>query len=144
MIESTAPSWISQLPHVNAALNSLATLCLVAGYVMIRQRRIAVHRALMIAAVACSALFLASYLTYHFYAGSVKYQGTGALRTFYFTVLITHSVLAAFVPFLALWTLYRALRGRFEQHRKIARWTLPIWLYVSVTGVMVYWMLYQM
>jgi uncharacterized membrane protein YozB (DUF420 family) len=116
----------------------------VIGYALIRRRRIAAHRAVMIAAFSCSVLFLISYLTYHFQVGSVRFQGTGGVRTVYFTILLTHTVLAAAVPFLAVITLVRALRERFDRHRAIARWTLPIWLYVSVTGVAVYWMLYRM
>ena len=135
---------LSDLPTVNAALNGAAAILLVIGWVLIRQRRIAAHRAVMIAAFSCSVLFLISYLTYHFQVGSVKFQGTGAVRTVYFAILLTHTVLAAAVPFLAVITLVRALRQRFDRHRAIARWTLPIWLYVSVTGVAVYWMLYRM
>jgi uncharacterized membrane protein YozB (DUF420 family) len=98
----------------------------------------------MLTAFSCSVLFLISYLTYHYQVGSVKFQGTGMVRTVYFTILLTHTVLAALVPFLAVITLVRGLRDRIDKHRKIARITLPIWLYVSVTGVVVYWMLYQM
>jgi len=132
------------LPHVNASLNGLGALLLVTGYVLIRQQRIAAHRACMIAAFAMSILFLVSYLVYHYQVGSVKFQGTGALRAFYLAILATHSLLAAIVPFLALATLWRALRERFDKHVRIARWTLPIWLYVSITGVVVYWMLYHL
>ena len=98
----------------------------------------------MISAFGCSIVFLVSYLIYHFQVGSVKFQGTGTVRTVYLAILLTHTVLAAAVPFLAVMTLSRALARRFDRHKKIARWTLPIWLYVSVTGVVVYWMLYQM
>ncbi len=135
---------LTDLPTVNAALNATCAVLLVIGYVLIRRRRITAHRAVMIAAFSCSVLFMISYLTYHFQAGSVKFQGTGGIRTVYFTILLTHTVLAAAVPFLAVITLVRALRERFDRHRAIARWTLPIWLYVSVTGVAVYWMLYRM
>ncbi len=135
---------VSDLPTVNASLNAASGVLLVAGYLLIRRRRIAAHRAVMLAAFACSALFLVSYLVYHFQVGSVRFQGTGAMRTVYFTILISHTVLAAAVPFLAVITLVRALKERFDRHRRIARWTLPIWLYVSVTGVAVYWMLYRM
>ncbi len=135
---------ISDLPTVNASLNALAAVFLVTGFACIRQRRIAAHRACMLIAFSCSVLFLISYLTYHFHAGSVRFQGTGAVRTFYLSLLLSHTVLAALVPFLAAITLWRALAERFDKHRKIARWTLPIWLYVSVTGVVIYWMLYQM
>ena len=98
----------------------------------------------MVAAFSCSVLFLISYLIYHFQVGSVRFQGTGTVRTIYLSILLTHTVLAATVPFLAVITLVRALRERFDKHRAIARWTLPIWLYVSVTGVVIYWMLYRM
>jgi len=135
---------LSTLPTVNALLNGLSATFLVAGYWLIRQRKIGAHRASMLAAFACSILFLVSYLFYHSQVGSVRFQGTGMLRTFYLGVLLTHSVLAAAVPILAVITLTRALRGRFDKHAKIARWTLPIWLYVSVTGVLVYWMLYHL
>ena len=132
------------LPHINASLNGLGAVLLVTGFLCIRQQRIAAHRACMIAAFVLSILFMASYLVYHYQVGSVKFQGTGAVRTLYLTILATHSLLAAIVPFLALITLWRALRERFEKHVKIARWTLPIWLYVSITGVVVYWMLYHL
>ena len=132
------------LPAVNASLNTLAAVLLVIGWLLIRRRRVREHRAVMLAAFGCSILFLASYLVYHYQVGSVRFQGTGAVRTVYFAVLISHTVLAAAVPFLAAVTLFRALKERFAKHRAIARWTLPIWLYVSVTGVIVYLMLYQM
>ena len=135
---------VSMLPTVNASLNGLSATFLAAGWLMIRRRRVTAHKACMITALVCSVLFLASYLFYHSQVGSVRFQGTGVLRTFYLTVLSTHSVLAAAVPFLAAITLFRALRGRFAKHAAIARWTLPIWLYVSVTGVLVYWMLYHL
>jgi len=129
---------------VNATLNSLATVLLTAGWVCIKQRRRIAHRNFMIAALVCSALFLTSYLIYHAQVGSVRFQGTGAVRTVYFTILITHTVLAALVPFLVGVTVWRAARKRWDRHVRIARYTLPVWLYVSVTGVIVYWMLYQM
>jgi uncharacterized membrane protein YozB (DUF420 family) len=132
------------LPHINASLNGLGAVLLVTGYLFIRQKKIAAHRACMVAAFCLSILFMVSYLVYHSQVGSMKFQGTGAVRTFYLTILATHSLLAAIVPFLAVITLWRALRERFEKHVKIARWTLPIWLYVSVTGVIVYWMLYRL
>lgn len=135
---------VRDLPTVNAVLNSLAALLLVSGYVLIRRRRLTAHRNVMIAALACSALFLTSYLIYHYQVGSVRFPGTGTARTVYLSILLTHTVLAAILPFLAVITVVRALRGRFERHRRIARVTLPIWLYVSVTGVVVYWMLYRM
>lgn len=135
---------VHDLPAVNATLNSLSALLLVTGYVLIRQRRLVAHRNVMIAAVVCSTLFLTSYLIYHAQVGSVRFPGTGLPRTIYLTILLTHTVLAAAVPVLAAITVWRAYRKRWSRHMAIARWTLPIWLYVSVTGVVVYWMLYQM
>ena len=135
---------VSDLPLVNASLNGLATVLLIVGYVCIRQRRIAAHRAAMVAAFATSVLFLISYLIYHAHAGSRPFLGRGPVRTVYFVILITHIVLAATIPPLAGVTLWRAYRRRFERHRKIARWTLPLWLYVSITGIVVYWMLYRL
>jgi len=135
---------LSWMPTLNALLNASGAVCLLVGYWMIRRRRVEAHRAAMLGAFACSVLFLISYLVYHYQAGSKHFPGTGAVRTFYLVLLASHSILAAAVPVLALVTLVRALRGRFEQHARIARWTLPIWLYVSVTGVVVYWMLYRM
>ena len=132
------------LPTVNASLNALAAVLLVIGYLLIRRRNWIAHRNVMTAALACSVLFLVSYLTYHYHEGSRSFPGTGTARTVYLTILLTHTVLAAAVPFLAGITVVRAWRKRYPQHRKIARWTLPIWLYVSVTGVVVYWMLYRM
>jgi uncharacterized membrane protein YozB (DUF420 family) len=135
---------VSSLPLVNATLNSVATILLVAGYVCIRRGAIRAHRALMLAAFGTSVLFLISYLIYHAHAGSRPFPGRGAIRTVYFTILISHILLAAVIPPLAGVTLWRAYRGRFDRHVRIARWTLPLWLYVSVTGIVVYWMLYQM
>ena len=135
---------ISSLPVVNAVLNGLATILLLCGYAAIRRRRIKVHRALMLSAFATSVLFLVSYLIYHAHVGSRPFPGRGAIRTLYFTILISHIVLAAVIPPLAAVTLWQGLRSRFERHVRIARWTLPLWLYVSVTGIVVYWMLYQM
>ena len=135
---------VRDLPALNASLNALSTVLLVTGYVLVRQRKLIAHRNVMIAALVCSVLFLTSYLIYHAQVGSVKFQGQGTARTVYFTVLLTHTVLAALVPFLAVITVWRAYRKQYARHARIARWTLPIWLYVSVTGVVVYWMLYQM
>jgi Predicted membrane protein len=135
---------VRDLPTINALLNTLATVLLVSGYVLIRMGRKRAHQRVMIAALAASALFLTCYLIYHYQVGSVRFQKTGTIRTVYLTILLTHTVLAAAVPFLAGITVWRAYRGRLSQHRAIARWTLPIWLYVSVTGVVVYLMLYQM
>lgn len=135
---------VADLPGVNAGLNGLSALLLVAGYAAIRQRRVALHRALMLSAVATSSLFLASYLYYHYHAGTTRFGGVGALRTFYLVVLTSHSILAAIILPLVIVTLYFALRARYPRHRRIARWTLPVWLYVSVTGIVVYLMLYQL
>jgi putative membrane protein len=134
---------IADLPALNATLNAAAACLLATGWVFILRRQVLRHRACMIAAFVASAAFLTSYLIYHFNVGSVPYRGQGALRVAYFIILVTHVVLAAMVPPLALVTLSRALSRRFDRHRAIARWTLPIWLYVSVTGVLVYLMLYQ-
>jgi uncharacterized membrane protein YozB (DUF420 family) len=134
---------VSSLPAVNATLNATAAVLLLVGYGLIRRRRIGAHRACMIAAFAVSVLFLASYLIYHARAGSRPFTGQGAIRAVYFAILISHTVLAAAVPVLAIVTLARGLARKDDRHRAIARWTLPIWLYVSVTGVVVYWMLYQ-
>ena len=134
---------LRDLPTLNAALNATATVLLVAGWRLVRGGRREAHRRVMIGALACSALFLASYLVYHFEVGSVRFPGTGTVRTVYLAILLTHTVLAAILPVLVAITVVRAFRDRFAQHRRIARWTLPIWLYVSVTGVVVYWMLYR-
>src|SRR5881396_671298 len=135
---------VSGLPALNAALNATCAALLVSGWVAIRRRRIAVHRACMLAACAASALFLVSYVVYHSLAGSRPFGGQGWTRAVYFPLLVSHIVLAAAIVPLALVTVYRALQGRFARHVRIARWTLPIWLYVSVTGVLVYWMLYRL
>ena len=134
---------VADLPTVNASLNALAGVLLVVGYILIRRGHRKAHQACMLAALGCSALFLTSYLYYHSQVGSVPFEGQGAARWVYFSVLISHTILAAAVPFLAIVTVVRALRERFERHVAIARWTLPIWLYVSITGVVVYVMLYQ-
>jgi uncharacterized membrane protein YozB (DUF420 family) len=135
---------IADLPAVNATLNAIAAVLLVIGYRLIRLGRREQHRRVMLAAFATSALFLVSYVVYHANAGSRAFTGQGAIRVVYFAILSTHVVLAAAILPLALVTLNYALRQRFERHVPIARWTLPIWLYVSVTGVLVYLMLYQM
>ena len=135
---------ISDLPTVNATLNTISTVLLTIGFLMIRRRKIIAHRNCMIAAFVVSGLFLTSYLIYHYHAGSTPFEGTGWIRSVYFAVLIPHIILAATILPLALITLYLALRKRFTKHRRIARWTLPIWLYVSVTGIIVYWMLYHL
>jgi uncharacterized membrane protein YozB (DUF420 family) len=133
---------VSDLPALNATLNGVATLFLLAGYVFIRQRRISAHRASMLAAVAASALFLMSYVAYHANAGSKPFPGTGPVRAVYFIILVTHIVLAAAIVPMVLMTLSRALKQRFDRHAVIARRTFPLWLYVSVTGVLIYLMLY--
>lgn len=134
---------ITALPTVNATLNAIAGVCLVIAWLFIRQRRIEAHRRMMLAAFAASTLFLISYVVYHANAGSRPYHGTGWLRTLYFAILIPHVILAAAVVPLALVTLVRGLRRDDARHRRIARITLPIWLFVSVTGVIVYLMLYR-
>jgi len=133
----------SLLPLVNALLNGTAAILLVWGYTLIRRKRIDAHRRVMLTAFAVSCLFLIDYLIYHYQVGHVVYQKIGIIRGVYLTLLTSHTVLAAAVPFLAVITLRRGLAARFDRHRRIARWTLPIWLYVSVTGVVVYLMLYQ-
>lgn len=135
---------LSDLPLLNASLNATSAVLLVLGYTFIRLRRIRLHRACMISACVVSTLFLTSYVVYHANVGSKHFPGTGPIRTVYFAILITHVILAAAVPPLALITLIRGLRARFDRHVAIARWTLPIWLYVSVTGVVVYVMLYRL
>jgi len=135
-----ASSW---LPAINASLNGTAAVLLGTGYVLIRRRRIAAHRACMIAAFAASSLFLITYLIHHARVGSVPFHGAAWLRPVYFGLLVPHIVLAALVVPLALTTIYRAWRGRFDRHRRLARVTLPIWLYVSVSGVLVYVLLYH-
>ena len=129
---------------LNACLNALSAVLLVLGYVAIRSGDRKTHERYMLSALTSSTVFLISYLIYHWRVGSVPFQGQGPIRTVYFTILITHTILAATVPFLAGITLFRALKQYFPRHKAIARWTLPIWLYVSVTGVIVYLMLYQM
>ena len=133
---------VSQLPSLNAALNSLSAAFLILGFFFIKSKSIKAHKACMLSAFTSSSLFLISYLVYHYEVGSVPFKGQGWIRTVYFTILLTHTILAAAVVPLALITLTRALKERFAAHRRIARWTFPIWLYVSVTGVVVYWMLY--
>jgi uncharacterized membrane protein YozB (DUF420 family) len=135
---------IHDLPIVNATLNATAAILLVWGYILIRRRSIAAHRRVMLAAFATSSVFLCCYLIYHYNVGAVRFPRTGIVRTVYLSILATHTALAATVPPLAIITLSRGLRERFDRHRRIARWALPVWLYVSVTGVVVYWMLYQM
>lgn len=135
---------VADLPALNAALNATAAVLLTLGYVFIRRGDRTRHKAAMLSAFAASTLFLISYVVYHANVGSIPYQGQGALRVVYFAILITHIILAAAILPLSLVTLSFALRSRFDRHRRIARWTLPIWLYVSVTGVVIYLMLYQL
>ena len=130
------------LPTLNACLNAAAAAAIVTGVLAIRRRRIAVHRAAMLTAFGVSTAFLVSYVVYHYQTGSRPFPGEGPLRTVYLTLLLTHTVLAVAVVPLVLVTLYRALTRQFTRHVRVARWTFPIWLYVSVTGVVVYWMLY--
>ena len=135
---------ISDLPALNATLNGLAAIFLTAGYVQIRRGHQERHKRCMLAALATSAIFLVSYVVYHLNIGSRPFPGQGAIRLIYFAILITHVILAAAILPLALITAARGLRGQYGRHVRIARWTLPIWLYVSVTGVVIYLMLYQM
>jgi uncharacterized membrane protein YozB (DUF420 family) len=132
------------LPAVNATLNATSGIFLLVGYVLIRQRRINAHRNAMLAAFASSTLFLISYLVYHAQAGSRPFTGQGPIRYVYFAILISHVILAAAILPMAISTLSRGLRGRYVEHKRIAKWTFPTWMYVSVTGVIVYFMLYQM
>jgi len=133
----------SIFPKINATLNGCSAVLLVAGRALIARRKIAAHRAVMLTAFGTSSLFLVSYLYYHYHVGSVHFRGTGWSRPLYFTILTSHTVLAAVIVPLVLITLTRGLQERFDRHRAIARWTFPLWLYVSVTGVIVYLMLYQ-
>ncbi|MEP6915007.1 MAG: DUF420 domain-containing protein [Acidobacteriota bacterium] len=135
---------IAQLPLLNAVLNATSALLLIAGYLLIRRGQVRRHRAVMISAFAVSVCFLTSYVIYHANVGSKPFPGRGAIRIVYFAILLTHVILAAAVPPLAIVTLSRGLKSRVDRHVAIARWTLPIWLYVSVTGVIVYLMLYRM
>lgn len=137
------PANYAIFPVINAGLNTTSTILLLIGHRFIKRGRMAAHRALMIAAIVSSSLFLISYLYYHAHVGSVHFQGQGWSRPVYFTILISHTILAATIVPLVIMTLSRALRGRFDRHRAIARWTYPLWLYVSVTGVVIYFMLYR-
>jgi uncharacterized membrane protein YozB (DUF420 family) len=135
---------VTDLPALNATLNAIAAVLLVVGYRLIRRGRRQAHRRAMLAAFGTSTLFLVSYVVYHANAGSRPFPGQGPIRIVYFAILVTHVILAAAIVPLVLITLVHGLRERFDRHRRIARWTLPLWLYVSVTGVLVYLMLYQM
>ena len=131
------------LPTLNAILNATSGILILMGFFFIRRKRVQAHRACMIAAVCTSILFLISYLVYHYHHGATRFTGTGMVRTLYFVILISHTILAVvIVPFVII-TLRRALKGQFARHIKVARWTFPMWIYVSVTGVIVYFMLYH-
>lgn len=134
---------LTTLPLLNAILNSLSAVLLTTGYVAIRSGRLSVHKACMLAAVTTSVLFLISYLTYHYHIGSKPFPGQGSVRVIYFIILISHTILAAAIVPMVLLTLYRAWQAQWDRHRRLARWTLPLWLYVSVTGVVIYVLLYQ-
>ncbi len=135
---------LTDLPGLNAALNATSASLLITGFLLIRRKRIKAHRLAMTAAFCVSVVFLISYLIYHYQVGSVPFRKEGGIRSVYFSILLTHTILAAAVPFLAAITFYRGWKGDYVRHRRIARWTFPIWLYVSITGVIVYWMLYRL
>lgn len=135
---------LADLPALNAVLNATSAILLSAGYRFIRRRQITAHKRCMLAACVTSALFLMSYLTYHYYVGSMPFRGQGWVRPLYFTILISHTALAATIVPLAIMTLFRAWKADFRKHARLARWTWPIWMYVSVTGVIIYVMLYQL
>jgi putative membrane protein len=134
-------AWVMNLPALNAALNSVSAMLITAGYIAIRKKNYIRHMKLMLTAFITSSLFLLSYLVYHHYVGSVPFPGEGTVRYIYFTILISHIILSAFVVPLVLTSYYFAFSGKFKTHRKVSRWTLPIWLYVSVTGVIIFFML---
>jgi len=138
------PANYAIFPVINATLNGTSAALLVVGHGFIQRGRMAAHRAVMLTAVVTSSLFLTSYLYYHFHVGSVPFQGHGWWRPVYFTILISHTILAVAIVPLVIITLTRALRERYDRHRAIARWTYPLWLYVSVTGVVIYFMLYHL
>lgn len=135
---------VSDLPALNATLNGSSAILVVIGWLLIKRGHRTAHRNVMLAACGTSLLFLISYLIYHAQVGSVRFTRQGPIRTVYFIILLTHTVLAAVIVPMVLITLSRGLKGRYDRHRRIARWTLPIWLYVSVTGVIVYLMLYRL
>ena len=140
----TTPDWVRSLPLINAGLNATCVVLLLSGYRFILQHRIAAHRACMLGAFVSSSVFLTSYLTLHYYIGVTRFGHEGTMiRTLFMTILLTHTVLAVATAPMVLWTLGRAIRGRFAKHAALARWTLPIWLYVSLTGIIVYIMLYH-
>jgi uncharacterized membrane protein YozB (DUF420 family) len=135
---------VYDMPALNALLNGTSFALLLTGFFFIKRGKVSAHKSCMIAALTVSVLFLISYIVYHYQVGSVRFTKEGWIRPLYFTILITHTILAMAVPPLAVLTLFRALKERFSKHKKIARWTLPIWMYVSVTGIIVYLMLYQL
>jgi putative membrane protein len=139
--KTAAPAWVDSLPAANAAFNSLSAICLILGYINIRRKNRIVHMRFMLSAVTFSALFLLGYITYHYFHGDTLFLGHGWIRPVYFTILISHICLSMVILPLVFATLWYALRGQFRFHRRVARWTFPIWLYVSITGVVVYFML---
>lgn len=139
-----APGWVTMLPSVNALLNTTSAVLLVSGYRFIRRRNIDAHKRCMLGAFAATLLFLASYLTLHYHIGTTYFGHSGWVRGLYLTILLSHTILAMINAPMAVVTLVFALRGRFERHAPLARWTLPIWLYVSITGVVIYVMLYHL
>ncbi len=143
-LQSKQPYNVSALPAVNSFLNGTSAVLLAVGYLFIRQRKVTAHKICMVSAFAVSSLFLISYLVYHYHAGSTPFGGQGWIRSLYFALLIPHITFAALIVPLALTTIYRAWQGQFNKHMKIARWTLPLWMYVSVSGVLIYWMLYHL
>ncbi|HVT43505.1 MAG TPA: DUF420 domain-containing protein [Thermoanaerobaculia bacterium] len=135
--------WLKILPAVNATLNATSGALIVTGYLLIRRKNIAAHRRAMLAACACSVIFLASYLFYHYHAGATRFTGTGWTRPLYFTILGSHTILAMVIVPLVILSVYNGLKNRVPQHRRVAKWTYPLWLYVSITGVLVYFFLYH-
>lgn len=138
--DSTA-SWVQQLPALNAFLNSISTILIVAGYIAVRQKNYIAHMRFMLTAFVASSLFLISYLVYHNFVGHTPFPGEGFIRPVYFTILISHIILSAFVVPLVLTSYYFAFSGKFKTHRSVSLWTFPVWLYVSVTGVMIFFIL---
>jgi uncharacterized membrane protein YozB (DUF420 family) len=132
------------LPTLNASLNAFSAILLVTGYLFIRRKRVKAHATCMVGALFVGVLFFISYGIYHYHVGATRFPGTGFWRIAYFTILISHTMLAVTVPVLAVWTVVRAIRRNFKAHARLARWTFPIWLYVSITGVLVYLMLYHL
>lgn len=137
----TAGDWVRQLPALNAFLNSISTILILSGFVAIKQKKYIRHMKLMLTAFITSSLFLVSYLVYHNFVGHTPFPGEGVIRPFYFTILITHIILSAFVVPLVLTSYYFAFSGKFTTHRKVSKWTFPIWLYVSITGVVIFFVL---